>query len=89
MKTIEFQKSKYPEIVVRKALYWLSEYASWKLDESNESWMVTLPENDDTEFHFHRLLNDFLLRDKIDVNTKRLRQTIIEQALIKVYQHNE
>lgn len=83
--SIRLSKSSYSEQSVRKALYWLSEHYRWKLDEDGDSWnidfIVEEKEFDVCKSEFDRLLNDFVLREKLDKNTKHLRQKIIASSL--------
>jgi len=86
-------KTSYSETIVRKALYWLSEYCIWQLEETNEAWKVTLlaegKELDCYQADYHRLLNDFKLRETLDRNTKHLRSKIIYAALKKIAEPDE
>jgi len=87
-------KKDFSETVIRKALYWLSEDATWKVQDNNENFIINFTpikaESENfIEEKFHRLLNDFYLREKIDTLSKNLREKIIEQALTKVYLHND
>ena len=78
-------KARYPESVVRKTLYWLSERCDAIIEEDEEFWIIML-EKDDDVFELHRLLNDFLLREKHDVATKDMRLAIVSAALKRLAQ---
>lgn len=75
-------KEKFSENVVRKALYWFSQYCLWQLKERDTEWLIYI-ENEmvDSKFHFDRLLNDQLLREKIDIQTADLRRSIVRKVL--------
>ena len=87
-KTLELNKTSYSEDVIRKSLYWCSEFCQWKLSETDNKWVVTF-ETDDQSIEdeitgFYKLLNDFVLREQIDRNTKHLRHKIIQNALTRL-----
>ena len=88
----KIDKKDFSKQVVQKSLYWLSEYALWTLEENNTQYIVTITTYDthsDTRVKaiFERHLNDFYLREKIDLSNKNLRESIINQALIAIYQN--
>ena len=88
----KIDKKDFSKQVVQKSLYWLSEYALWTLEENNTQYIVTITTYDthsDTlvKAIFERHLNDFYLREKIDLSNKNLRESIINQALIAIYQN--
>lgn len=78
----ELSKSSYSEMVIRKALFWLSGECEWTLDETAEVWVVTLhtPQAEASTL-LDRLLNDQLLRETIDGETRNIRRRIIRKAL--------
>lgn len=82
---LRLAKQDIPEEVLRKTLYWVSEHCNWYLDQDESHWTVELLTTGDTcktcRSEFDRLLNDFLLRDRLDRRTKNLRSRIIEEAL--------
>jgi His-Xaa-Ser system protein HxsD len=85
--TIKLKKDKFSENVVRKSLYWLSEKCKWRLNESHDSWEVIFensPDGEEHSFELHRLLNDFLLREKLDIETGDLRKKIVSSSLRKI-----
>ncbi len=54
----------------------------WSLDEKDKYWEVTFREsNDDILFNFSRLLNDYELREKIELKTKDIRDSIMNKVL--------
>ena len=86
-------KNEFSNTVVRKALYWLSEKATWNIKDVDEKYIINIEpievsNSSSIEDEFHRLLNDFYLREQIDKSNKGLRKEIIKQALTKVYLHN-
>ncbi|KAF6661301.1 His-Xaa-Ser system protein HxsD [Enterobacteriaceae bacterium EKM102V] len=75
-------KTMYSEWVLRNSLYWMSTVARWKLDEDDEHWLVSFEDwNDEVEFEFERLLNDYKLRDKLQAQTGQVRASIIDNVL--------
>jgi len=46
--------------------------------------VISLNTGDDGLADFHRILNDFILREKLDVETKNLRTEIINAALTRL-----
>lgn len=75
-------KTIYSEWVVRNSLYWMSVYTHWKLDEDEYNWFVSFDTiNDDVEFEFERLLNDYKLREKLQAHTGQVRSSIIDNVL--------
>jgi His-Xaa-Ser system protein HxsD len=76
------EKERYSEQVIRKALYWLSESYVWSLDDLEDNWVITIRGNDDNaELEMSRLLNDFTLREQLDLETKAARRELIRTAL--------
>ncbi|MBC0855503.1 His-Xaa-Ser system protein HxsD [Pantoea stewartii] len=75
-------KTMYSEWVLRNSLYWMSAFARWKLDEDDEHWLVSFEDwNDEVEFEFERLLNDYKLREKLQAHTGQVRTSIIDNVL--------
>lgn len=75
-------KNEYSEWVLRSSLYWMSAAARWKLDEGHEHWFVSFESyNDEVEFEFERLLNDYKLREKLQAHTGQVRTSIIDNVL--------
>ncbi|MFC1333184.1 MAG: His-Xaa-Ser system protein HxsD [gamma proteobacterium symbiont of Clathrolucina costata] len=78
----EFNRDDYSEQVIRKALYWLSETCEWSLGEEGSDWIVRVKGDvDNAEFELSRLLNDFKLREQLDIETKGMRKELIRSAL--------
>lgn len=82
---VNLPKVDFSESVVRKALYWMTEEFAWKLDQDRECWIVTVSSSEQNmeicRQTLDRLLNDFLLREKLDAKTKGLREKIVLSAL--------
>ncbi|MGP3220633.1 His-Xaa-Ser system protein HxsD [Serratia bockelmannii] len=75
-------KTMYSEWVLRHSLYWMSAVTHWKLDENDQNWLVSFELwNDEVEFEFERLLNDYKLREKIQAHTGQVRSSIIDNVL--------
>ncbi|MFT4273944.1 MAG: His-Xaa-Ser system protein HxsD [Pantoea sp.] len=75
-------KTMHSEWVLRNSLYWMSAVARWKLDEDEEQWLVSFEDwNDEVEFEFERLLNDYKLREKLQAHTGQVRTSIIDNVL--------
>ena len=76
----------YSELVIRKALYWLSLEVTWKIEDQPGGWVVTFDCDDDKstflQNKFMRLLNDYLLREKLDSDTDKLKAAIIQKSLM-------
>ena len=72
----------YSERVVRRTLYWYSKYSEWTLEKRDGGYVVSVSNfNPDNVAHFSRLLNDQVLREKIDSRTGHLREKIIQKVL--------
>jgi len=75
-------KTMYSEWVIRNSLYWMSALTRWKLDEDDKHWLVSFEDwNDEVEFEFERLLNDYKLREKLQAHTVQVRTSIIDNVL--------
>nr|WP_254847047.1 His-Xaa-Ser system protein HxsD [Vibrio parahaemolyticus] len=62
----QLEKSTFSESVVRHALYWMSPLTTWKLADEDIRWTVHFSSQDeDIILEFERLLNDYLLREKL------------------------
>jgi His-Xaa-Ser system protein HxsD len=81
MKVAKIDKDACQEIVLRKALYWLSKECDWVLDKTDTSWVVKYESEDNLEPLINRLINDQILRNDIDRNTGHLREKIIHKVL--------
>lgn len=85
MKIVMLDKKKYSESVIRQSLYWVSSESAWNLKESNDFFEVTLKNsNEELFFTFDRLLNDYLLREKAELQTKLIRESIINKVLMSI-----
>ncbi|WP_229064400.1 His-Xaa-Ser system protein HxsD [Morganella morganii] len=85
MKIVMLDKKKYSESVIRQSLYWVSSESAWTLKESNDFFEVTLKNsNEELFFTFERLLNDYLLREKAERQTKLIRESIINKVLMSI-----
>lgn len=75
-------KSRHSEWVVRNTLYWLSAATRWQLDETDTQWIIHLESpSADVSFEFDRLLNDYVLREKIMQRTAGIRDAIAVSVL--------
>lgn len=82
MSILNLHKSNNSEWVIRSSLYWMSAVSRWKLDEDEEHWLVSFDHwNDEIEFEFERLLNDYKLREKLQAHTGQVRTSIIDNVL--------
>lgn len=78
----KLSKTMYSEWVLRNSLYWMSSIAHWKFDEGNDHWLISFePYDDEVEFEFERLLNDYKLREKLQAHTGQVRTSIIDNVL--------
>lgn len=82
---LSLSKKLYPELVLRKALYWLKPEYQWTMEENESEWLITFICSQDDFFHckheLNKLLNDYSLREKIDSQTDDLKLAIIRKAL--------
>lgn len=70
MLTHKLDKNTFSETVVRSALYWMSSLTTWKLTSEDAQWIVDFSLQDETViFEFERLLNDYVLREKLSGKT--------------------
>ena len=81
MKKTLVAKSTCEELIIRKALYWLSKECDWVLEETDVSWVVKYDSKDNLKPLISRLINDQILRNDIDRNTGHLREKIIHKVL--------
>lgn len=81
-------KDNYTENVIRKSLYWMSEYTEWSMNENEKYWIIQFFNHDTSsnrvESIFDRILNDFTLREILDKSTKNMRLKIVSAALNKL-----
>lgn len=60
----------------------MSSVTRWKLDEYDQHWLISFEVwNDEVEFEFERLLNDYKLREKLQAHTGQVRASIIDNVL--------
>ena len=82
MKSKEYSKKNYSEWVIRNSLYWFSNYSKWSLEESEEFWSVSIQEDEESAIQeLDRLINDYLLREKIMKKTECVREKIALKVL--------
>tara|TARA_B100000809_G_C14908116_1_gene448795 strand:+ start:235 stop:507 length:273 start_codon:yes stop_codon:yes gene_type:complete len=82
MKSKEYSKKNYSEWVIRNSLYWFSNYSKWSLEESEEFWSVSIQEDEESAIQeLDRLINDYLLREKIMKKTEGVREKIALKVL--------
>jgi len=80
--TKNINKIAFSEWVLRNSLYWMSNVSRWKIDENDEHWLISFEDwNDEVEFEFERLLNDYKLREKLQAHTGQVRASIIDNVL--------
>jgi len=79
------EKSRYSEWVIRNALYWLSPISLWTLDETDTHWQITFANpGSKTDQALSRLLNDYLLRERLMTKTNAVRDAIAVSVLTAV-----
>lgn len=82
MKVLNFSKLKLSEWVIRNALYWLSSVSEWSLEESDEEWIVVLMDDGHSaECQLSRLINDYILRERIMLKTEGARVAIAKAVI--------
>ncbi|EOY6715959.1 TPA: His-Xaa-Ser system protein HxsD [Proteus mirabilis] len=82
MRDIILDKSIYSQWVIRNSLYWMSIYSNWLLEETDEQWKITFKNNDESVlFEFNKLLNDYILREIIELKTGKFRESVINKVL--------
>lgn len=88
MKTVRyFDKERYSEWVLRQSLYWLTPTTRWRLDETENQWAVALEDDSDSaQAELDRLLNDFLLRERIGRRTEACRSAIADAVIRSIQQ---
>jgi His-Xaa-Ser system protein HxsD len=85
MLTLSISKIDYSEWVIRKSLYWCSPEGDWTLTSVDNMWIINVHNpSHGFEFTLHRHLNDFLLRERLDLKTGNLREAIIKTSLSAV-----
>ena len=82
MKSKEYSKKNYSEWVIRNSLYWFSNHSKWSLEESEETWSISIQEDEENAIQeLDRLINDYLLREKIMEKTEGVREKIALKVL--------
>ena len=82
MKSKEYSKKNYSEWVIRNSLYWFSNRSKWSLEESEETWSISIQEDEENAIQeLDRLINDYLLREKIMKKTEGVREKIALKVL--------
>ena len=82
MRDIILDKAIYSQWVIRNSLYWMSIYSNWLLEETDEQWKITFKNNDESVlFEFNKLLNDYILREIIELKTGKVRESVINKVL--------
>ncbi|HHR6027878.1 TPA: His-Xaa-Ser system protein HxsD [Providencia alcalifaciens] len=82
MKLVILNKQDYSLLVVRQALYWMNEVSEWAIEDREKELAVTFVDNNDsTLYGFYQLLNDYSLREQIDIKTRHVRSSIINKVL--------
>ncbi|TFU09386.1 His-Xaa-Ser system protein HxsD [Proteus mirabilis] len=72
----------YSQWVIRNSLYWMSIYSNWLLEETDEQWKITFKNNDESVlFEINKLLNDYILREIIELKTGKFRESVINKVL--------
>ena len=82
MGKIDLAITEYSEWVVRNSLYWMSSLTEWNLTKSDTHWSIHfLALSDELECEFHRLLNDYSLREQLMKSTQEARDGIANAVL--------
>ena len=82
MKLKKYSKKNYSEWVIRNSLYWFSNHSKWSLEESDGFWLLTIQEDEENATQeLDRLINDYLLREKIMKKTESVREKIALKVL--------
>ena len=83
--TINFNKENLSSMVLRKALYWLDDECSWTMQETSSEWHIELLCDELQLKHYegivHQLVNDYALREQINLQTDDLKRAIIIKSL--------
>ncbi|MCG7535810.1 His-Xaa-Ser system protein HxsD [Pseudoalteromonas sp. OOF1S-7] len=86
MPKLSYLKTEVNELPLRQALYWMPEEAKSYLTQDENNWHIHFDSNgnsDTSQFVplFERHLNDYILREKLDLNLHGLKSAIIAKAL--------
>lgn len=75
MLIIKLPQDHYSETVVRKSLYWCEPDSNWTLTLEEGNWVISVTESDASFGSIlHKHLNDFLLHEKLSIETRSLRE---------------
>lgn len=78
---IKLKKNIYPIEAIRNAIYWLSDDFAILLSEDNDNYVVSSDDfNDFNKKLFLKSLNDFSLREQINLETKDIKNLVISKA---------
>lgn len=78
---IELDKKTYPLEAIRNTIYWFSQDLSILLSENEEFFVVSFEDFDDcNKRKFIISLNDFALREQINIETKDIKNLVISKA---------
>lgn len=78
---IKLQKSVYPIEAIRNTIYWFSEELAIILSEEDDFFVVNSSDFHDLNIKkFLKSLNDFSLREQINLETKDIKNLVISKA---------
>lgn len=82
---IKLDKINYSQWVIRNSLYWMTSYTRWTLEEIDNQWKITFENNNESNlFEFNKLINDYILREKIELKTGKVKESIISKVLVSI-----
>ncbi|WP_420592111.1 His-Xaa-Ser system protein HxsD [Bacterioplanoides sp.] len=82
MEVIRYSNQDYSEWVIRNALYWMGAHTEWKLEKEGREWVIHFVKRDESlHCEFDRLLNDYVLREKLMKSTQAARDEIAHAVL--------
>ena len=78
---IKLQKNIYPIEAIRNTIYWLSVELAILLSEENDFYIVSSDDFNEVNLKkFLKSLNDFSLREQINLETKDIKNLVISKA---------
>jgi His-Xaa-Ser system protein HxsD len=78
---IQLSKRLYPIEAIRNAIYWFSNDLSILISENENYFIVTSDDFDESQKKlFIKSLNDFSLREQINLETKDIKNLVISKA---------
>jgi His-Xaa-Ser system protein HxsD len=78
---IELDKKTYPIEAIRNTIYWFSDMFSILLSEKEDFFIVSSVDFDEqSKIKFIKSLNDFSLREQINIETKDIKNLVISKA---------